>query len=290
MRALRLFCAVLLLAVFAAGCSSLRIGYAAMPTVLAWRIDRYLALDDEQRALVGERIESLQRWHRENELPRYSAWLDRMASVPVPVSEATIAGWRGELAEAWVPLANRLAPDLAALALTLRPEQIARMSARFAESNRDLRRDWGLDKRVSGSSNPVLEARTERFRDRAEFFLGSLGGYQVELLRRLAAEHPPTEADWLAEREARQRGLVDLLSRISGERPPVLQAEEWARTWLLSAWQSTDPQRAVRLQAAAAASDRGAATILNMATAAQRDRMSAKIRGYAADIATIASR
>lgn len=290
MRTLRIFCATLLLALLVAGCSYTRLGYSALPTVAAWRIDRYLGLDDEQRTLVSDRLDALQRWHRTTELPRYAAWLDSVAAVPQPVTESTIAGWRGELAQAWIPVAQRVAPDVAALALTLRPEQLARLEARFAESNRELRRDWALDRKPSGSTNPVIEARAERFRDRAEFFLGSLGGYQIDMLRRLAADHPPIEADWIAEREARQRGLLAVLARISREKPPALEAEEWARDWLMTLWQSPDPQRAARLQAAAGLADRNAATLLNLATPAQRERMSSKIRGFAADFTTLASR
>src|SRR5690606_5997183 len=38
------------------GCSSVWLGYSSLPSLIAWRVDRDLALDDAQRQLVGEHI------------------------------------------------------------------------------------------------------------------------------------------------------------------------------------------------------------------------------------------
>jgi hypothetical protein len=290
-RTILLFLAVCLLVV---GCSSTRLGYSTLPTLVAWRIDRDLALDDDQRLLVRDRLNALHRWHRTNELPRYAELLGRVAAIEIPVSQDAVAGWRAALTEAWQPLAQRAAPDLAALALTLRESQIAHLSRRLADSNDALRGDWGFDQAggqgATGPKDPVVEARVERFRERSEFFLGDLGGYQLALLRQLASAQPRFEVDWLAEREARQRGLLDLLRRISGERPPPDVAEAWARDWLMGLWRSGDPQRAARLAAAADASDRLTAAMLNMASPRQRDHMVGRLRGWVQDFETLASR
>jgi len=294
MRTSRTILAFLAVCLLVVGCSSTRVGYSALPTLLAWRIDRDLALDDDQRLLVRDRLSALHRWHRTSELPRYAGFLGKAAALEVPVSQDAVAGWRAGLTDAWEPLAQRAAPDLAALALTLREPQIAHLARRLADSNDALRRDWGFDpargQGATGAKDPVVEARIERFRERSEFFLGDLGGYQLALLRQLASAQPPFEADWLAEREARQRGLLDLLRRISGERPPPEVAEAWARDWLLGLWRSGEPQRAARLAAAAAASDRLTAAMLNMASPGQRDRMVGRLRGWVQDFETLASR
>jgi len=290
---------VVTLVLLLVGCSSAQFGYSTLPWLLTWRFERDLGLDEDQRWLVKERVDALQRWHRASELPRYAEFLRRVAAEPAPVSEATVAGWRAELARAWEPIARRAAPDLAALALTLRPEQIDRLARRFAERNDELRREWGLPanglspvaaSRVAKGVDPLVEARIERFRERAEFFMGSLDEKQRAALARLAATHPASEADWMAEREARQRKVLALLRGIARDRPAPEVAEARVREALLAAWEGGDPATADRLAEAASATDRIAATLLNGASPGQRARVADRLLGWAQDFAAIAAR
>lgn len=277
---------VTVVALLLGACSSVRLGYASLPSFLAWRIDRDLALDGAQRALVGEHLDSLASWHRASELPRYAAFLSGIAAAPAPVSEATVAGWRiRALEDAWRPIAEKAALPVAALALTLRPEQLDRLARRFAERNEELKREWGL---VDPSA--LIDARVERFRGRAEFFLGELQKPQLDTLRALAAAHPPYEADWMAEREARQRQAIAVLGAIAGEQLPIEVAEARVRDWLLAVWKVDDPARAARLAEASAATDRLSAALLASAAPLQREAMTRRLRGWAQDLAAMAAR
>lgn len=277
---------VTVLVLLLGACSSVRLGYASLPSFLAWRIDRDLALDGAQRALVGEHLDTLASWHRASELPRYAAFLSGIAAAPAPVSEATVAGWRTRaLEDAWRPIAEKAALPVAALALTLRPEQLDRLARRFAERNDELKREWGL---VDLSA--LIDARVERFRGRAEFFLGELQKPQLDTLRALAAAHPPYEADWMAEREARQRQAIAVLGAIAREQPPIEVAEARVRDWLLAVWKVDDPARAARLAEASAATDRLSAALLASAAPLQRETMTRRLRGWAQDLAAMAAR
>lgn len=288
------------------GCSSVWLGYSTLPSLIAWRVDRDLALDDAQRRLVGEHLESLERWHRASELPRYADFLSGIAAAPLAVSEATVAGWRTRvLQDAWRPIAEQAARPVAALALTLRPAQLDRLARRFAERNDELKREWGLaangispagGRQAAGGgqmlvdARVLIDARVERFRGRAEFFFGDLDTAQLDTLRALAAAHPPYEADWMAEREARQRRALVVLGAITREQPPLEVAEARVRDWLLSLWKAEDPARAARLAAASSATDRLCATLLASAAPAQREKMSGRLRGWAQDLAAMAAR
>lgn len=303
---------VTVLVLLLGACSSVRLGYASLPSFLAWRIDRDLALDGAQRALVGEHLDSLASWHRASELPRYAAFLSGIAAAPAPVSEATVAGWRTRaLEDAWRPIAEKAALPVAALALTLRPEQLDRLARRFAERNDELKREWGLaangialaggrqaadggqaraDAQAPGDPRALVDARVERFRGRAEFFLGELQKPQLDTLRALAAAHPPYEADWMAEREARQRQAIAVLGAIAREQPPIEVAEARVRDWLLAVWKVDDPARAARLAEASAATDRLSAALLPSAAPLQRETMTRRLRGWAQDLAAMAAR
>lgn len=297
---------VTVLVLLLGACSSVRLGYASLPSLLAWRIDRDLALDGAQRALVGEHLDSLASWHRASELPRYAAFLSGIAAAPAPVSEATVAGWRiRALEDAWRPIAEKAALPVAALALTLRPEQLDRLARRFAERNDELKREWGL---VANGIAPaggrqaadgglalvdaraLIDARVERFRGRAEFFLGELQKPQLDTLRALAAAHPPYEADWMAEREARQRQTIAVLGAIAREQPPIEVAEARVRDWLLAVWKVDDTARAARLAEASAATDRLSAALLASAAPLQREAMTRRLRGWVQDLEAMAAR
>src|SRR5688572_15125899 len=64
--------ALLALSLCIAACSTLKLGYEHLPRLATWQADRYLALDDEQKALVTRHAGELQRWHRQNLLPVYA--------------------------------------------------------------------------------------------------------------------------------------------------------------------------------------------------------------------------
>ena len=300
---------VTLVTVFAlllGGCSSAWLGYSTLPSLVAWRIDRDLDLDAAQRQLVDEHLDSFQRWHRASELPRYAEFLSGIAVAPAAVNEATVAGWRTRATgDGWRPIAERAALPVAALALTLRPGQLDRLARRFAERNDELKREWGLaangvspagglqaadDGQGPIDARALIDARIERFRGRAEFFFGSLTKAQLDTLRAQAGAHPPYEADWMAEREARQRSTLAMLGAIAREQPPLEVAEARVREWLLSLWKVSDSARAARLAEASAHSDRLSATLLASAGPAQREKMSGRLRGWAQDLAAIATR
>ena len=151
-----------------------KFGYDMLPTWAHWQIERYLSLDEDQRAIVSRRIDELHRWHRRVQLPKYVAFLSevedqvrtadpaRTASAG-SVDAALIARWRDRIGEAWIPVAEHLAPGLAELALTLRPEQIERLRRRLADGDDEYR-----EKFLAETPKARAEARADRVVKRAE--------------------------------------------------------------------------------------------------------------------------
>ena len=270
----------------ATACSSTRLGYGALPIWLGWQIDRHLGLDAAQSELVSTRVDALHRWHRQTQLPAYTAFLASVQSqLDGSVGAADIGRWRADVLAAWTPIAERIAPDLAALALTLRASQLERLASRFEEANRDERRKLlpeGVERRA--------EARAERVLERVRFFISDLPSRQEREIRALAATLPAGEADWLAEREARQQAVLAVLGRIVRERPPPETAQRWCREMLTGLWRSDDPVRREAIARATAASDALSATILERSAPAQRAQLHARLRGLADDFSVLAAR
>ena len=275
---------IVALCLLAAACTSTRLGYESLPTVAAWRIERDLDLDSQQKSMVLARLDEAHRWHRRTQLPQYSAFLRRVEErLREPVGAAEVAGWRAEALAAWVPVAEHLAPGLAELARTLRPEQIDALAASFAEQNREWRAD-----NLPASPAARAKLRADRHEKRAEFFFGSLTREQRREIRALAEALPAPEEAWLAEREARQRAFVALLRRIVAERPAQELATAWCREYLAGLWTSRDAARAAELARLQAADNELTAQVLNRAGPAQRSALARRLRGFSDDFVALA--
>lgn len=268
----------------ATACSSTKLGYDAMPMWLGWQLDRYLGLDAGQREMASASIDALHRWHRQTQLPAYSAFLGSVqARLDGPIAPEEIGRWRDEALAAWTPLAERMAPDVAALALTLRPSQLERLARRFEESNRDERR-----KLLPETPERREAARADRVLERVRFFVGDLPQHQEREIRAAAAALPASEGDWLAEREARQKAVLGVLGRIVRERPPQELAHQWVREALAGLWRSADPARREAIARSTAAADALSATVL--ARPEQRRQLHRRLRDFADDFSVLAVR
>ncbi|MEI7445646.1 MAG: DUF6279 family lipoprotein, partial [Burkholderiales bacterium] len=203
------------LCVALSGCSLVpRLGYENLPTLATWRADGYLSLNAEQKALASRRIEAVHAWHRRTQLDDYAAFLREVQRrlAAGDVDEAQLREWRLALFERWKPIAEQVAPGVAEVATTLAPEQLARMRTEMQRDNDKVRREW-----MPPGRTERIEARTKRYLDRAELFLGSLTPEQKQFARRFAAEVPDTEDIWFAQRVGRRQDLIAVMDRIGSE-------------------------------------------------------------------------
>lgn len=268
------------LASLLAGCTVARFGYEMLPWFGMWQLERNLSLDSAQRQLASDRLDALHDWHRQTQMPRYARLIEaEVGRLEGPLAAEDIGAWRAQMLSLWREPAERIAPDMADLALTLRPAQIDRLEKRLAEATTELRRKY-----LDGPPARRLETRIERWQERLEWLLGDLSAAQLAQLRRLAADQPSDEAAWLDERQARNDRLVGLLRRIERERPSREMATAWSAAFLNGFWQSEDPARARRLEANAANGDRVAAAMLNTASRHQREHMRAKLGDVERDV------
>lgn len=266
------------------GCSMPRLGYAAAPTWAIWQLDNYLALDDDQRALVRERIDELLRWHRAVQLPQYASMLREVDDrILAGAQVSDLSAWRDRALQSWPPVVQRVAPTMAQLLVSLKPAQLERLRNRMAEANRKwLKEHGGRDERAAQA------ARAERYLERAEFFFGDLSREQRVALLQDVGRLPPAGQDWADEREARQQRLLALITRLQAQRPAPELAERWVGDYLAGLWQSADPQRRGRMALVSAAGDEMSARMLARATDSQRAFLSARLRSYATDFQLLA--
>jgi len=151
-------------ALLVAACSQLQFGYNNADTVLAYSLDSYLDLDDEQERLAREQIAELHRWHRATQLPGYAQLLnDAQKKVAGTVTAADVLEFNSGVRRALAAIGERAAPDLAKLALTLKPAQVERLAERLANDTSKARREL-----VRFAGPESLQQRVDRYVEQAE--------------------------------------------------------------------------------------------------------------------------
>lgn len=295
--------ALLALALLVSACSAIKLGYENLPRLVEWQADRYLSLDADQEALVIRHATTLQRWHRQNLLPVYAEFLRQVEEeLRNPVTAGQVAEWRQTVVTGWAPLAEQLAPAVAEVAVTLRPEQLAHLREAIVKSNAKAAREYR-------PADPAKRktARYKRLVERAESLLGDTNDAQKQLMRESAAAMATDEDAWWQSRLARQEAILALLGSLSTEKPQAAEATRRTRLALAGLFSHHDAapasrpvtatpesarHRALRkdVQAASAAGDDLTVGVLALATPEQRRHMIKRLDGYREDFHLLAAR
>ena len=261
-------------------CSSIQLGYNNADTLLAYSLDSYLDLDDTQEQLARDRIGALHRWHRSTQLAGYVALLnDAQNRLGGPVTAADVREFNARLNRNLAAIGEQAAPDLAQLALTLRPAQIERLADRLARDTSKARREL-----VRFAGPESLEQRVERNIERAEDWFGTLTPGQRELIRASLERSPDAQDAWMQERDRRQHDFVAVLARIRAERPAPEMASAWLRDYIAEFSEPREAERRARLQQIRQNNAALIAQLVNSATLEQRASAVKKLRSYAADL------
>ena len=273
-------------ALLAAACSQLQLGYNNADTVIAYSLDSYLDLDDEQERLARSSIAALHRWHRGTQLPGYVQLLDEaQKKVAGPVTPADVREFNAGMRRALMAIGEQAAPDLARLALTLKPAQVDRLAERLARDTSKARREL-----VRFAGPESLDQRVERYVEQAEDWFGTLTPAQRATIRASLERRPEAQEAWMRERESRQRELVAVMARIRAEQPPLATATAWLREYFAQLAEPRDAERRARLATYREENAELVAQLVNSATPAQRAALAKRLRSYAADLSTLATK
>jgi Family of unknown function (DUF6279) len=202
----------LLAALVLAGCSVLRIGYSQAPMLAYFWIDGFVDINEAQRPPLRESIDRWFDWHRRTEMPRYAALLVRaQREVMEPrLTTDQLCAWRDEAQRRLDAALDEATPAIAALMVSLTPEQIRHMERKLAKDGEELRNDFAQadrSERAQGAFKRTLE--------RYENLYGRLDDTQRGRLAELLASSPFDADRWLTERERRNRDLIATLTSVA---------------------------------------------------------------------------
>ena len=211
----RFTCAVLvLMLVVVAGCSSLRLAYNNGDTVLYWWLNAYVDLDRDQKGWVREDIDKLFDWHRKTQLKDYVEILRKgQKQVQGNPTQADLMADYSEIKSRTQSLLLKAAPDLADLARSLKPEQIAQMEKKFRSNNDDYRKKF-----LTGDQEKRQQLRYKKSMEQFELWFGSFSGEQEALIRKASDARPLDNEIWLDERMRRQRNVLTLVQKVQNEK------------------------------------------------------------------------
>ena len=211
----RFTCALLvLMLVVVAGCSSLRLAYNNGDTVLYWWLNAYVDLDRDQKGWVREDIDKLFDWHRKTQLKDYVEILRKgQKQVQGNPTQADLLADYSEIKSRTQSLLLKAAPDLADLARSLKPEQIAQMEKKFKSNNDDYRKKF-----LTGDQEKRQQLRYKKSMEQFELWFGSFSGEQEALIRKASDARPLDNEIWLDERMRRQRNVLTLVQKVQNEK------------------------------------------------------------------------
>ena len=264
-------------------CSAMKIGYNNADTLALLQLDSYLDLTDEQEQTVKERVNALLAWHRTTQLRDYVALIDRTrARLGGRITTADVMDFNQQLNVRMMTAADRAAPDIAHLALTLSVEQIDRAAKKVGNDATKARREFVRLEKDSGAE------RAKKYGERAESWFGKLTDEQKEIIRKSLASRPTDATWWIDERERRQREFLTLLRKIQGDRPTEEVAARWLRTYFTHLNVAPEAERRARAESYRRGSAELIAQLINHATPEQRAALDKKLNDYAQDFKALA--
>ncbi|ALK95093.1 DUF6279 family lipoprotein [Massilia sp. WG5] len=203
------------LMVLAAGCSTIRFTYNHGDTLLYWWLNAYLDLDSDQSDWVKKDIDNLFQWHRSTQLRDYAGLLSKMQRQlgdGTVTKDELLSDYRDIKARTEL-LAFKALPELADLAMSIKPDQIGQMEQKFARNNDKFRKEF-----MSGSVDDQKKARFKKSMDQLNLWFGSFNREQEAQLR-AASDARPLDSDvWLQERQLRHKKIVALLRRVHDQK------------------------------------------------------------------------
>lgn len=278
---------VVLLALVVAGCSAVRLGYANADTFVYWWLNGYVDINDEQRPWVKAHISNVFAWHRKTQLNEYARILaNTQQRMQQKVTPADVLADYGAIKKSALHVIDRAMPELADLALSLQPHQIAHLEKKFAANNDKYRKEY-----LRGSLEKRQERRYEQVMKHAEYWFGNFSEQQQAQIRAASDARPVNYEVWLAERMRRQQELLRLLRKFQAERTQKEAAIAMLKSYVAtSAEHFTYAENKAFFDASNEGMAQMAALIINMATPAQKAHAMKRLQKWIEDCETLAKK
>ena len=209
-----------------AGCGASLV-YPRLDSLVGLYVRGLVSLDGSQSASLARTLEQNLEWHRSEELERYDAFLQGLASqVRAGVTRASLEDAAQQAEVYWRRIFEQAAPGYASLAVTLSDRQVQELLESLRQADAKTWRDY------SGRTAEDRHSRREKsLRKNIERMTGPLNPQQRQLIHDYAWSARPFMFEWRENRRLWREELAATLRVRSGpraafaERMRVLVAE-----------------------------------------------------------------
>jgi hypothetical protein len=279
-------CIVLAFAILLAACSSLRLAYNNADTLLYWWLDAYVDFDSGQKADIKQDIGEFFRWHRKTQLQDYVQFLQKaQRQLHANPTTADLTADYVDIRDRTEALLLRSAPDIAELALSLKPEQLAAMEKKFAKNNADFRK-----KNMKGDAEDQNKFRFKKSMEQFELWFGGFSDEQEAIIRKASDARPLDNALWLDERMRRQLKIMNLARKIMKEQPSKQVATQWVEELIRLGFDRFGiPERKAFFDGYTQSTLELVHTVVRISTPEQKAHAHKRMEGWIKDLNTLAA-
>ncbi len=192
------------LAFLLSACSS-KLAYNNLDWLIYWHMDDYIELNDAQEAQFDTYLDSWINWHRAEELAIYVEQMKQLKSDVVNdnLTKEVVLDNVEQARQHWVRIREKIAPQIALIALDVSDEQLIRFFAALEEDNKE--EDEELAENQAKSEEERLVERIEDLTEDLEERIGDLTDEQHNIVAEYAPFFKSTHADWIEYRRSMQR-------------------------------------------------------------------------------------
>lgn len=274
---------LLALASLLSACSAVKMGYSQAPTLAYFYLDGYADFTDAQSLAVKADLNRLLVWHRQTQLSVYADLLDKLQPLVLanitPGQACTVFQ---DVRRKLLPLASQAEPAVAALAMSLQPEQLQHMQRKFSRGNTDYRQNF-----MDAAPSVLRAKRYEQAVSRADMLYGTLDQPQLRRIGQLVDQSIFNAGLVYAERLRRQQDALQTLRTLSTSSVTAARAD--VRALLERTLDSPDAAYREYAEKIVQEGCRSVAELHNITTPAQRKKASNVLRGYVQDFRALAS-
>lgn len=281
---IRHLCLVALM-LLVAGCSSIRLGYNNGDTLLYWWLNAYVDLDADQKGWVKQDIDHLFQWHRKTQLSDYVQVLTHaQKQLQGSVTQADLQDDYKDIMARTQTVLAKATPQLADLARSLRPEQVAQMEKKFASNNDEYRKKF-----IRPSVEKRQKLRYDKSMEQFELWFGSFSSEQKTTIRKASDTIPLDNELWLKERMRRQQNVLDLVRKVQRDKLDKEATAGLVQNLLKDSFdRMNNGENKAFFEAHTNATIQMVLTVINIATPEQKAHAQKRMQGWIDDFNALA--
>jgi len=211
-----------------AGCSRITFGYNHAGWLLRYWVNAYTSFNSAQKEEIHRDVDDYLRWHRENALPEYIAFLQELevlANRDSALTPSDVIRIREEISRLYrFTLTPSIRPAAHVLS-SLDDRQIQELRKNLAKKNHEQR-----DEMLSGDLKENLAKRANDHIHFVQELAGRLSDEQKDKIREMSMHIPFVTRNYIEHREAMQGDLILLLRSHASEDDIAALLAQWINT------------------------------------------------------------